>query len=95
MDDEEIKDMNRRIQMGWEPSRHQWQIVADRCKTMPEMRGLAMWGIREFGYYTIDTHSEVRKYQIVANPQFFHPKGVIGGGMTYDEAEAMIKILES
>ena len=95
MDDEEIKAMNRRIQMGWEPSRHQWQIVADRCNTMPEMREAAMWGIRVFDYYTMDSHQLVKKYQIVANPKFFHQESIIGGCMTYDEAEAMLKILES
>ena len=94
MDDQEVKAMNRRIQMGWEPSRHQWEVVAARCKAMPEMREAAMWGIRGFDYYTL-SHNEVRKYQIVANPQFFHPNGIVGGCMTYDEAEAMLKILES
>ena len=94
MDDQEVKAMNRRMQLGWEPSRHQWQVVADRCKAMPEMREQKMWGIRGFNYYTLE-HKQVMKYQIVANPQFFHPKGIVGGGMTYDEAEAMIKLLES
>jgi hypothetical protein len=94
MDDEQVKAMNRHIQMGWEPSRHQWQVVADRCKALPEMREQKVWGIRDLNYYTVG-HKQVKEYQIVTNPQFFHPRSIIGGGMTYDEAEAMIKILES
>lgn len=88
MNDQDVKDMNRRIKMGWEPSRHQWQLVADRAKDMVEMRESKVWGIREVPW-------EDPGYKIVTNPQFFHPSSVVAQGLTYDEAKALLKILES
>jgi len=99
MNDDEVSAMNRRIDMGWEPSRHQWQVVADRCKDMPEMRELRMWGIIKKRKYVpaprgkspmlVDTH------EVVANPQFFHPNAVVAQNLTREEAEALIKLMES
>lgn len=99
MDDDDIKAMNRRIELGWEPSRHQWQLVSERCKTMPEIRDSKVWGIRLQAYERLATRpgevTLINRHDIVANPQFFFPKSIVAQGLTYEEAEALIKILES
>jgi hypothetical protein len=99
MDDDDIRAMNRRIELGWEPSRHQWQRVAERCKTMPEMRDLKVWGIKVGRRYERSQSNlnalVVETHEIVANPQFFHPTSMKASGLTYEEAEALIKLLES
>lgn len=99
MDDDDIRAMNRRIELGWEPSRHQWQLVAERCRTMPEMRDLKVWGIRIGRRYDRSQSNlnalVVETHEIVANPQFFHPTSIKASDLTYEEAEALIKLLES
>lgn len=99
MDDDEVRAMNRRIDMGWEPSQHQWQLVAERCKAMPETRDAKMWGIRLRVFNkAMPRHGEpttVRMHDIVANPQFFFPASIVAQDLTYGEAEALMKILES
>lgn len=99
MDDDEVKAMNRRIELGREPSRHQWQLVSERCKTMPEIRDSKVWGIRLQAYQRLATRpgvvTLVNRHDIVANPQFFHPTSIKASDLTYEEAEALIKILES
>ena len=95
MDDDDIRAMNRRIELGWEPSRHQWLLVAERCKTMPEVRDSKVWGIKKYNRYKFATHEQIEGYEIIANPQFFHPDSLSASDLTYTEAEALIKILES
>lgn len=82
--DDIIESINRRMNTGWEPSKHMWQAVSARCAKDPMYREMKMWGVR-----VMHDGSHV----IVANPQFFHPNWVVGTDLTYDEAEAFKKIL--
>ena len=99
MNDDEVKAMNRRVALGWEPTTHQWKVVAERCKAMPEMRDQKVWGIKKGRRYERSqsnlTALVVEVHEIVANPQFMHPNSIVASNLTYDEAEALIKLLES
>lgn len=99
MDDDEVKAMNRRVAMGWEPTTHQWKAVAERCEAMPDMCEQKVWGIRVWRRYKAAPRGKpalpVETHEIVANPQFFHPSSIKASDLTYDEAEALIKLLES
>ena len=83
--DDITESINRRLNTGWEPSRHMWEAVAARCAKDPAYRELKMWGVRIM--------AGGNQYMVVANPQFFHPSWIVGTNLTYDEAEAFKKIL--
>ena len=87
--DDIIESINRRMNTGWEPSKHMWRAVADRCAKDPMYRDMKVWGVRVLTGYSTDA----LEYEVVANPQFFHPKWIVGTNLTYDEAEAFKKIL--
>lgn len=99
MNDDEVKTMNRRIGMGWEPTTHQWKVVAERCANVPEMRELRMWGIIKKRKYVPAPRGKspivVDAHEVVANSQFFHPNAVVAQNLTRGEAEALIKLMES
>lgn len=92
------RGINKRWEAGFRPERTAYASLSKALQTMPEMAEEKMWGIRQSLYtLPVDRNMTVQgaSYEIIANPQFFYPKAVIAQGLTYAEAQALIKILES
>lgn len=95
MNDEEVQAMNRRIALGWQPTTHMWKVVAQRAQSMDSTRNAKVWGIKVSRRVHLTSYKKMNYYEVVANPQFFHPKSITAQGLTYDEAQALIKLMES
>lgn len=96
MTDEEVQAMNRRMELGWEPSSQQWRQVAERCSQMPEYRAAKIWGLRRgFDMQDLSGKTVPGRIDIVPYPQFFHFKGIAARELTYEEAQALKTLMES
>lgn len=93
-----IRELNWSLEQQFKPPDTLWWKVGEELRQDPSVRGQAIWGIYALPRAKLNriTKSiESREYSIVANPQFFFPTDIAVSGLTYEEAEAFKKIMDS
>ena len=105
-----IHECNWALRTGMVPSQEVWQAVGRRMKNSA-YKDTPVWGLlakkENWGYkdsMRVPPRGQVYKpmrevvsyyHPVVANPQFFFKDDVIAAGLTYDEAMALKKMIES
>jgi hypothetical protein len=88
---------NELIATGWNPSSDMWKGMSLNMLGQDEIRNLPVWGLREkFWRPRNDVETKFKQeYDIVANATLFDKHKMVGSLMTYDEAVALKKMMES
>lgn len=96
--DNAAKDANRLIASGWQLSSDTWKGLHQIMLGQDEIRNLPVWGLRERFWRPRNGAAPVafkQEYDIVANATMFDGHRMVGSLMTYDEAVALKKMMES
>ena len=102
MTDEEYDNVantvTKLINQGWDLTTKTYAGVGHAVAEQQEFRDLPVWGLRE-KFWTPKRMQPPAKfkqeYEIVANAHLFTKYRIIGSQMTYDEAVALKKMMES
>lgn len=95
--DNAARRVNELIATGWNPSSDMWKGMSLNMLGQGELRNLPVWGLRE-KFWTPRNDVETKfkqEYDIVANATLFDKHKMVGSLMTYDEAVALKKMMES
>ena len=95
--DDAARRVNQLIATGWNPSSDMWKGMSQIMLGQGEIRNLPVWGLREkFWRPQKDVETKFKQeYDIVANATLFDKHKIVGSLMTYDEAVALKKMMES
>ena len=95
--DDAARRVNQLIATGWNPSSDMWKGMSQIMLGQGEIRNLPVWGLREkFWRPQKDVETKFKQeYDIVANATLFDNRRMVGSLMTYDEAVALKKMMES
>lgn len=95
--DDAARRVNQLIATGWNPSYDMWKGMSQIMLGQGEIRNLPVWGLREkFWRPQKDVETKFKQeYDIVANATLFDNRRMVGSLMTYDEAVALKKMMES
>ncbi len=95
--DDAARRVNQLIATGWNPSYDMWKGISQIMLGQGEIRNLPVWGLREkFWRPQKDVETKFKQeYDIVANATLFDNRRMVGSLMTYDEAVALKKMMES
>lgn len=95
--DDAARRVNQLIATGWHPSSDMWKGMSQIMLGQNEIRNLPVWGLREkFWRPRNDVETKFKQeYDIVANATLFDNRRMVGSLMTYDEAVALKKMMES
>lgn len=97
-----IKHINAMMESGFGITNRTVEAIGCIMKNRVASRANATWGIKP--KQNLDRLREINKarppdnqykaeYDIVANASFFHPDYMVASGLTYEEAEAIVKLL--
>lgn len=89
------RGINKRWEAGFAPTPEALKSLSRTMSQVPELRDEKMWGIKQSVYYNINRSATTTHHEIVANPHFFYPQAIVAQDLTYEEAKALKKILES
>jgi hypothetical protein len=96
--DNAARRVNELIATGWNPSSDMWKGMSQIMLGQDEIRNLPVWGLREKIYVPkgLALREGIKQeYDIVANATLFDKHKMVGSLMTYDEAVALKKMMES
>ncbi len=96
--DNAARRVNQLIATGWNPSSDMWKGMSQIMLGQDEIRNLPVWGLREKFWRPRNDVAPVpfkQEYDIVANATMFDNRRMVGSLMTYDEAVALKKMMES
>lgn len=96
--DDAARRVNQLIATGWHPSSDMWKGMSQIMLGQGEIRNLPVWGLREKFWRPRNDVAPVpfkQEYDIVANATLFDKHKIVGSLMTYDEAVALKKMMES
>ena len=95
--DDAARRVNQLIATGWNPSSDMWKGMSQIMLGQGEIRNLPVWGLREkFWRPRKDVETKFKQeYDVVANATLFDNRRMVGSLMTYDEAVALKKMMES
>lgn len=102
MNDEEYDNVantvTKLINQGWDLTTKTYAGVGYAVAEQREFRDLPVWGLRPRFYVPKDAKPSIdfkQVYDIVANAHLFDKHRMAGSQMTYDEAVALKKMMES
>lgn len=97
-----VRHINAALGSGFKITNKTVEAIGCIMKNRNPCRADATWGIKPMSDIEELEKVNARRspdrqipqtYKIVANASFFHPKYMVASGLTYEEAEALLKLL--